>query len=150
MRVGDFVQPELIAVGITARDAREAVAALAARLQGPPSLREQVEQALWEREEAHTTALATGVAVPHATLAGLPRPVLGIGTSIAPIPFGPAAVPVRLMFLLLSPPEQSQLHIKLLARIARVARRPHFVDRLVAAGTPDELLQALETEEFDP
>lgn len=150
MRVGDFVQPELVVIGISAHDARGAIAALASRLDGQPALREQVERALWEREDAHTTALDSGVAVPHTTLAGLPRPVLGIGTSRAPIPFGPGGVPVRLMFLLLSPPEQSQLHIKLLARIARVARRPHFVDRLVAAQSPTELLQVLEAEEYDP
>lgn len=150
MRVGDFIEPELVAVGMTATDARGALAALTALLKGDPAEQERIERALWEREEAHTTALASGVAVPHATLPGLPRPVLGIGTSATPIPFGAAAVPVRLVFLLLSPPEQSQLHIKLLARIARVARRPHFVDRLVAARSPTELLQVLEAEEFDP
>ena len=150
MRVGDFVEPGLIAVDLAATDARGALKALAALLQGDAATRDRIERSLWEREEAHTTALASGVAVPHATLPGLPRPVLGIGTSATPIPFGAGAVPVRLIFLLLSPPEQSQLHIKLLARIARVARRPHFVERLVAARSPTELLQVLEAEEFDP
>ena len=150
MRVVDFVQFELVAVGLDAADARSALAQLTARLDGDATQRERVVQALWEREEAHTTALASGIAVPHATLPGLPRPVLGIGTCAAPIRFGSAGLPVRVVFLLLSPPEQSQLHIKLLARIARVARRPHFVDRLAAARSPAELLHALEAEEFDP
>ena len=103
-----------------------------------------VYEALHAREQMHSTALGEGVAAPHATIEGVTDPVMLIATGAAPIPFGPEdADPVRLFFVLLSPPSMTGQHIRMLARIARLVRRPGLVDELVGAATADELLDRL-------
>lgn len=102
-----------------------------------------VYEALHAREQMHSTALGEGVAAPHATIEGVTDPVMLIATGAEPIPFGPEADPVRLFFVLLSPPSMTGQHIRMLARIARLVRRPGLVDELVSAATAGELLDRL-------
>jgi mannitol/fructose-specific phosphotransferase system IIA component (Ntr-type) len=64
-----------------------------------------------------------------------------VALSGQPIQFGPVDTePVRVFFVLLSPPGREGEHIKLLARICRLLRHPGFMDQLLAAGTADEVL----------
>ena len=145
MRIRDYVTPERVVIGLEASDADSALRALSARLgesgAGPA---EDLYDALRTREQAHTTALDRGVAAPHATLETVTEPIVLIATAAQPFQFGPAGTtPVRLLFVLLSPSAQAAIHIRLLARIARLVRRAGFVDALAAAATPDELLARL-------
>lgn len=149
MRIADFLRPELVVPGLHAQDPRGAIGELLRRLQGDAEQLEALEQALWQRELAHTTSLRVGVAVPHTTAPTLLRPILCVGTSARGIFFGPEPVLVHVLFLLLSPAEQTQLHVKLLARIARVSRRTGFVEDMVSATTAAQVLDAIERAEFD-
>jgi mannitol/fructose-specific phosphotransferase system IIA component (Ntr-type) len=145
MRIRDFVTRERVVIGLRARDADTALHALAERLgESGAGHAGELYEALRAREEAHTTALDRGVAAPHATLESVAEPVILIATAAEPVQFGPSGTtPVRLFFVLLSPPEKAAVHIRLLARIARLVRRTGFVDALAAAATPDELLERL-------
>lgn len=146
MRIHDYVTPDRILIGVRASDAAGAfqvVAAPFAASIGAASA-DAIYNALLAREQAHTTALDCGVATPHATLEDVPEPVVLIATAAEPIGFGPDRdESVRLLFVLLSPPAQAGLHIRLLARIARVVRRPGLIEQLVEATTPAELLARL-------
>lgn len=146
MRIHDYVTPDRVLLGVRASDAAAALQAVAAPLAASIGYdsADALYQALLAREAAHTTALDCGVAAPHATVEGVPEPVIMIATAAEPIGFGPEAdEPVRLLFVLLSPPAQAGLHIRLLARIARVVRRPGLIDQLAASTTPAELLAHL-------
>ena len=138
------MEPELVVLGIATRGTEDAIQVCLDRLDELGLLRDPVaaRRALLEREAAHTTALGGGVAVPHATLAGLERPLLVLGIAPAGIAFGPAGVdPVHVVFLLLSPPSWTGRHIKLLARIARLVRHPGFVRRLAAGPSAEAVLE---------
>lgn len=150
MRIRDYVRPELVTCGLSGsgiEDTLQALVALAADalpLTDPGALL----RALVAREEAHTTALESGVAVPHTTVPGITEPVVVIGMAPTGIGFGPPDYPpVQLFFLLLSPPDQARLHIKLLARIARMARREGFVQGLCGSGDVTALLAELDRAE---
>lgn len=132
-------------IGLQARDRESALRGVAERLAASGAGQsEELYDALRVREDAHTTALDRGVAAPHATLESVSEPVVMIATTAEPLQFGPAGtMPVRLLFVLLSPSEQAAMHIRLLARIARLARRSGFVDMLADAPSTDELLQRL-------
>lgn len=146
MRIREYVKPELVMLDLHASgvaDALERMTEHLARTEGLPPTPE-LHAALLAREHAHTTALDRGVAVPHATVPGLPAPLLLIAVAPDGVAFGPPdAPPVRLFFLLLSPPDQCGLHIKLLARIARLVRRNRFVDDLTGAATPAALVDVI-------
>ena len=147
MRLHEHLRPELVVLDLQARSGAEAVRMLVHRMAEHGAVADPagVAQALLAREAVHTTAMGNGVAIPHATVAGLDRPVLMVAVARGGVPFGPAGTePVRLFFVLLSPPDRTGLHIKLLARIARLVRHPGLVDRLERAATPDAMLRELE------
>ena len=80
---------------------------------------DMIADKLLERERAHTTMIGSGPAIPHATVPDLPEPVIGVALARDPISFGPPGTdPVRLLFVLLSPPGKEREHVKTLARIA--------------------------------
>lgn len=147
MRLRDFIRPELVVTDLRANDVSETVHALVAHLGdcGVVPDGAAVAEALLAREAVHTTAMGNGVAVPHATVPGLHAPLIMVAVSPIGTPFGPVGLdPVRVFFVLLSPPERASLHIKLLARIARLVRHPGFLDRLHSARDPAAVLEAVE------
>lgn len=147
MRLRDFLRPELVLLDLSASGMRDAIRAIVERFGSDAVVQDRgaLERALLAREAAHTTAMGSGVAVPHATLAGLERPVVMVAVSPNGVPFGPVGLdPVHVFFVLLSPPNQTGLHIKLLARIARLVRQRELVPHLRRARTPESVLEELE------
>ncbi|HEX7089749.1 MAG TPA: PTS sugar transporter subunit IIA [Longimicrobiales bacterium] len=147
MRLREYLRPELIVLDLEARNGAEVIQTLVRRMAEREAVADPaaIEKALLAREAVHTTAMGNGVAVPHATVAGLDGPVVMVAVARDGVRYGPAGLePVRLFFVLLSPPDRAGLHIKLLARIARLVRHPGLVERLEGAASPDALLRDLE------
>jgi mannitol/fructose-specific phosphotransferase system IIA component (Ntr-type) len=152
MRLSDYLEPELVLVGLTAGGPEEAIDAMVRRLQETGTIDdpERVRQAVLEREASQPTALGNGVALPHATLPDIDRARVLVAVSPDGVRFrdnGRGASPERLFFLILSPLDQAGTHIKLLARIVRLVRRPDFVDALVDAGSAESLIDAITRED---
>jgi len=146
MRLSDYLCDDLILHGLEAHDASEAMEAFGALFEETGHLpsRMEVVRALAAREESHTTCLGHGVAVPHATIQGLPKPLLLVVTTGTPITFGaPESDPVDLFFVLLSPPGREGEHIKLLARICRRAQYPDDMDEIRGASNGESLFEAI-------
>ncbi len=140
MRLADALRSDLVMTGLSAQDRDSTLQALANRLaeSGAVASANEVRDALIAREDAHTTSMGQGMALPHATIPGLTVPILMVATSLEPIPFGPGEDGgARLFFVLLSPPGHESVHIKLLARICRLARHQEFVDGILDGGTPE-------------
>jgi mannitol/fructose-specific phosphotransferase system IIA component (Ntr-type) len=146
MRLSDYLREDLVLPRLKAGDASGALEAFGTVFEEGrhvPS-RTPVIQALKAREEAHTTCLGRGVAVPHATMSGLTKPLLLVATAETPVPFGPPdSDPVDLFFVLLSPPGSEGKHIKLLARICRLAQHPENLDGVREASDGKSLLEAI-------
>ena len=146
MRLSDYLREQLVVHGLGVSDMDGVLDGVGAHLvaSGLLSSRDEVIQALRAREEAHTTVLGEGVAVPHATLPSLQELLLMVVQAGEPVLFGPQEVgPVDLFFVLLSPPGREGEHIKLLARICRLARHPGFLDALRAAPDARSMLETL-------
>jgi PTS system nitrogen regulatory IIA component len=145
MRLSEYLREDLVLHGMGVKDLPEALRAFGAAFEAGGHLRSgRVVRALEAREASHTTCLGHGVAVPHATLEGLPKPVLLVATSFEPVPFGPPDTdPVDVFFVLLSPPGREGEHIKLLARLCRLARHPEDLDEIRAAQNRASLLKTM-------
>ena len=146
MRLSDYLSDDLILHGLEAEDTPTAIEAFAAHFEERGHLPSggEAAKALMAREESHTTCLGHGVAVPHATVPGLSRPLLLVASTATPIPFGPPeAEPVNLFFVLLSPPGREGEHIKLLARICRLSQHTGDLDELRGAADGASLLEAI-------
>lgn len=146
MRLRDYLRPELVLTDLSADDMPSTVQRLAHRLAevGAVASEEEARAGLQAREEAHTTVMGHGLAIPHTVLPGLSDPVLLLALAPEPVPFGPpGSEPVQVFFTILSPPNRRGEHIKLLARICRLTRHDDFVDDLVGVSTPDEALAVI-------
>lgn len=105
--------------------------------------------AVKQREDMASTALESGVAIPHPHRS-LPPTVLGdsllaFGRTATDIPFGPRGVSCDLFFLVCCTDQAT--HLRVLARISRLMLRPGFIDELRAAPTPAEVYQLLDNAE---
>jgi PTS system nitrogen regulatory IIA component len=105
--------------------------------------------AVKQREELGSTALSSGVAIPHPrrpspTMLG--EPVIAYGRTLAGIPFGAPHGALSDIFFLVCCREQ-RTHLKVLARISRMMLQPGTVEDLRAAQTVAETLSILEATE---
>ena len=132
LRLVDVFTPDRFVSPLTARDPREAIRELvrvSARATGLDEV--LVTAAAFEREQLVSTALGGGVAAPHARLVGLARPVVAVGVSPSGIEFDtPDGVPVRLVFLILTPRSEDGAQLEILSDIAATFSHEDAVERL--------------------
>lgn len=101
-----------------------------------------------ERECEYPTGIGSGVAIPHTNCLQIREVAVALGTFPAGLDFGAEDGPAKLLILLLSPQGNSGGHLKLLARISRLARH-ELAGELLACNTVTELIQAVERVEQD-
>lgn len=101
---------------------------------------EDVLKHLERREEQAPTSIGGGVAIPHAFMQGVDKPVVAAFTLQRPIAYGPTdADKVRTVFFLLGRQGQTEHHLPILARIARLCATPEFLQTIGKAKTGREL-----------
>ena len=107
----------------------------------------EVADGLVERERLGSTGFGKGVALPHAKLQGLSG-VRGLFLQLAkPIEFDSVdALPVDLIFVLLSPVDSGAEHLKALARASRFLRDERAVEKLRGVKSTEALYALLATD----
>lgn len=110
---------------------------------------EALLDALRQREEIGSTALPTGMAIPHPHR---PLPnvlgdhVIAFGRTTSGIPFGGDHGSLTDMFFLICCRDH-QTHLRVLARLSRMFLRPNFLENLHTAETPKDVMKLItETE----
>ncbi len=104
----------------------------------------EVHDAVMERERLGSTGVGEGVAIPHARIETLSRPVGGFARLIEPADF--EAIDERradLVFMLLAPTDAGADHLRALARAARVFRQERVRAALRQAQTEEAVLAIL-------
>lgn len=139
----ELIVPDLFlpSVSATTRDEviREMSEAAARSLNLPAG---KIFEAVLARENLMGTGLGEQLAVPHARLHSVTRPLLVIGHSREGIDFdSPDGEPVRLIFLLLTPRQDDAAQVQIIGQIARFFRRPES-RQLVYEGEPIDVLRA--------
>jgi Kef-type K+ transport system membrane component KefB/mannitol/fructose-specific phosphotransferase system IIA component (Ntr-type) len=119
----------------------ELVRALGSLLTGRKRL---ARDAVLERELVAPTGLGDEVAIPHAAVEGLDRPLLALGRAPGGIDFdAPDGRPARIVFLLLIPPKAYEEEVRILASIARATYDSRAREELGAANGIDEVIRVL-------
>jgi PTS system nitrogen regulatory IIA component len=99
-----------------------------------------VLEQLDEREKLGSTGFGRGVAIPHARIAGLNRPVAALLKLPQPVDFASAdGMPVDLVFGLLSPENSGATHLHALAAISRLVRDERVHEALSEAPDAEAL-----------
>ena len=152
MKLTEYLDPGLVVFDVGPGEISEVLAQLVEPLvaDGTLSSRERVLEALLAREQVLSTGIGSGIAVPHAISEVIGSPHLIIGLSPNGVDFRAMDdEPVHLFFVLLSPPDRAGHHIRLLARIARLARHPEFLDGLRDCRTGEEVLERIHAYESE-
>ncbi|MGH9382280.1 MAG: PTS sugar transporter subunit IIA [Thermoanaerobaculia bacterium] len=108
---------------------------------------EMLYRRLQEREALGTTGIGSGVAIPHCKIERLDGVVVAVGLSRQGVAFDAVDdQPVRLFFLVLSPPDAPAEHLKSLAAISRWAKADRHAERLLALSNADAIFDMLREE----
>jgi len=133
-------------VDIEARSLPDALRELSARA-ASIAKREDADaiyRAVWERERIMHTGLGNGLAVPHARMDDLKKPIVVIGRSRHGVDFdSPDGQPARLMCLLLTPADDPTVQIELLSLFATAFEDTHSREAALSARNFTEFLAAV-------
>jgi len=142
--LSDLIVPEAILPRLNAPSRKQALQAMADALAKASGLDARaIFDAVLIRERLSGTGVGEGVAIPHAPVAGVARPIGGFARLDPPVDFDALdSRPADLVFMLLAPPDKGADHLKALARVARFLKRADIRERLRAARGAEEL-QAL-------
>ena len=102
------------------------------------------------REETASTGIPGGVAIPHCRSPHVLAPSLGFARLAQPVDFGAADGGLAdLVFMIAAPSGADDVHLKLLAKLARGLMKSEFTDALRAATTPEDIARIV-TEQVQP
>jgi len=98
-----------------------------------------------ERELVAPTGLGDDVAIPHAAVEGLTKPVVALGLSPTGIDFNaPDGRPARIVFLLLLPPRAYEEEVRVLAALSRSVFDEAAREALLGATSLEEAVRCLD------
>lgn len=111
----------------------------------PKARKDEVLEALIEREERASTAFGGGMALPHAKIPGLKKPAGVVARSVEGVEFRSVdGEPVHVFLMLVSPESRSDEHLATLQWISRAARDPDFQSFIRQARSAEDVIEVLQ------
>ena len=145
MPLSDLLLPSAIIPALKVNGKKQALQELAAKAAEHTGQNERtVLEVLTQREKLGSTAVGSGIAIPHGKLAKLDR-LFGLFARLGrPIDFDALDnQPVDLVFLLLAPEGAGADHLKALAQVARLLRNPAVAHKLRESEDAEALYAVL-------
>jgi fructose-specific phosphotransferase system IIA component len=150
MKLKDILSEAAIKIPLQSREKKQIIEELVEVLAQARRIKDQGEvlKAVLDREAVMSTGVGDQVAIPHGKAEAAPEIVAALGITRQAVDFQSIdEKPVRLVWLLVGPPNQTGPHLKALSRISRLMHKPEFRERLLAARTVNEALDAIIREE---
>jgi fructose-specific phosphotransferase system IIA component len=147
--ITDVVSAEMVALELESSDRDGAIRELAALIDADGRLAdlERFVDAVLDRERLGATGMEMGIAIPHGKSMVVIRPAVAIGRSSTGIDFGATdGSPATLIFMIAAPDDEADLHLRILARLARRLVYEEFRARIASASTEIEIVSILEQE----
>jgi fructose-specific phosphotransferase system IIA component len=150
MKLKDLLTENLIKIHLSSQEKRLVIEEMVDLLVKAGCIKDRGEvlKAVLDREAVMSTGVGDEVAIPHAKSESAPSIVVALGIARKPIDFQSMDdQPVRIIWLLVGPPDQTGPHLKALSRISRLMHKPEFREQLLAAQNSKEALTAIIREE---
>ena len=140
----NFLVRDALIPSLTATTKDGAIRELVGSLQNAgffrPDAVNTVVNEILRREGLGSTGIGRQVAIPHSRYEGLPHLIGTLGLSRQGIPFDSIdGHDVKMVFLLVSRPDQPGPHLHALETIVRVTESDEFITRLLGCSTKDEI-----------
>lgn len=151
-RFVDFLHPRGFINPLVAGEREAAIRELSQAAAAATGLSAQaIEAAVLERERMMPTGLGLCVAVPHARLHGMHKPVVCVGLSRDGLEFSaPDGERSRMIFMILTPSEDDGAQLEILADISRTFLDPALREGALHVSTFTEFVALLKTREPKP
>jgi len=146
MRLSEILVAGNIIPDLKARDKKKALEELAETIVSsrPYVDKNSLVKVLLERERLGSTGIGDGVAIPHGKFHGVNEPIISFGRSLKGLDFESMdGQPVFLLFLLIAPENSASIHLKALARIAKILKNSSFRKKLMEISTREELYKTI-------
>jgi PTS system fructose-specific IIC component/PTS system nitrogen regulatory IIA component len=135
MFLSDIFPPEFIKIGLEAEDKDEAFEELADAFCQAAKLdiREDILDAVRDRERKMSTGIQKGIAIPHGKTSAVDRVYGMLGISRNGIDYDALdGEPVYLLFMIIAPQTDTEKHLLVLKRLAELLQNPQFFTDLAA------------------
>jgi PTS system nitrogen regulatory IIA component len=144
MKIADFLSADNVLADMRVSDKDQLLRDLAGRAASILDLPvEQIASALLKREELGSTGMGGGVAMPHARIQGVTKPLGMMAQLRSPIDFGAIdGEEVDLVFAVFLPSTTDADQLVALACVARKLRKRECISRMRQARTAAEIYAA--------
>jgi len=146
MKLSELIDEDYILPELKAKDKKGVLEELVdALVRREPSIdKKTLVKVLLERERLGSTGIGDGVAIPHGKFHGITQPIISFGRSRKGLDFESMdGEPVFLFFLLVAPENSASIHLKALAKIAKILKNSAFRKALMEAPSKKELYQTI-------
>jgi len=146
MKLSELIDEDYILPELKAKDKKEVLEELVdALVRREPSIdKKALVKVLLERERLGSTGIGDGVAIPHGKFHGITHPIITLGRSRKGLDFESMdGEPAFLFFLLVAPENSASIHLKALAKIAKILKNSSFRKVLMEAPGKRELYQMI-------
>lgn len=144
VNLSQFLDADLICMELKAGTKMEGVEKLADLFTSkyPEKDKEDIIKTALEREGLGPTSMGRGFAFPHARTTTVQNLFLAAGINKAGMTeTGPDGLPLKVIFLLITPRSITGLYLQVLAGLANFARRPGTLDKIVTLDNAGGLIQ---------
>ena len=146
MKLSDILNQNHVIPDLKAKDKKGVLAELVdVIVNSDPTLdKNSLVKVLLERERLGSTGIGDGVAIPHGKFQGLRHPIISFGRSRKGLDFDAMdGEAVFLFFLLVAPEDSASIHLKALAKIAKIIKSRSFRNVLMQVPTREEIYQTI-------
>ncbi len=142
MKISDILKEDCIIADLDATDKEGTLSEVSLFLEHKGIIQDHAKLllALLDREKLGSTGIGDNMAIPHAKYEGIENITTVFARSRKGIDFQSLdRKPVHFVFLLLAPPASTGLHLKALAKIARLFKSPSLRENILQAEDADTI-----------
>lgn len=150
MKLTHYIRPDCFLPALQDRTREDALRTLVRQVASRGYLRDEkgVFARLMERENIQSTAVGNGIAIPHCFTDEVPDLIIAVARAPGGLDFDSFdGKPTHVVFLLMGNRQGHSLHLKALARIARLIKSTSFIEKIIASSTVEDMVKAFEQEE---
>jgi nitrogen PTS system EIIA component len=150
MKITDILKQESIIENLVSTDKASTLEELSIFLKskGLVSNKENLLNALMEREKLGSTGIGENVAIPHAKISEINQIITIFGRSKEGIEFDSLdKKPVHFIYLVLAPANSSGQHLKVLARISRLLKNKSLREAIMSATDTNQIYSIIADED---
>ncbi|MCE3202204.1 PTS fructose transporter subunit IIABC [Paenibacillus sonchi] len=152
MKITDLLVKETMIMNLQAVSKEAAIDELIASLAASGRINDPVlfKKKILEREAQSSTGIGGGIAMPHAKTRAVNEPTVVFAKSAAGVDFASLdEEPAKLFFMIAAPEGAGNMHMRTLAALSRLLIESDFIEALMNAGTPDEVVALFDAKQAE-